>query len=127
FGDPPSVVAPGDRVRFEPVDALDDPAPRRVTTRAGPPAPQLLAPGLLTPARGLGGHGQRRFGVAQSGAVDTAAHAAANARLGNEPGAAALECSMAGPSLRFLRVVRFAIEGADLGAVPRRPAPGGRA
>jgi KipI family sensor histidine kinase inhibitor len=120
FGDPPSVVAPGDRVRFEPVDTLDDPAPRRVTTHAGPPALEVLEPGLLTTVQDLGRHGQRRFGVAQSGAVDTAAHAAANARLGNEPGAAALECSMAGPSLRFLRVMRFAIEGADLGAVLRR-------
>jgi biotin-dependent carboxylase-like uncharacterized protein len=107
-------------VRFEPVDALEEPEPRRGAAPAGPPALEVLEPGLLTTVQDLGRHGQRRFGVAQSGAADAAAHAAANERLGNERGAAALECSMAGPSLRFLRVMRFAIEGADLGAVLRR-------
>jgi KipI family sensor histidine kinase inhibitor len=119
--DPPSLLAPGDRVRFEPADALEEDAPRRAFTQApGPPAIEVLEPGLLTTVQDRGRHGQRRFGVAAAGAADAAAHGAANGRLGNEPDAAALECTMAGPVLRFLRVMRFAIEGADLGAVLRR-------
>ena len=44
------------------------------------------------------------------------AHARANRGLGNSDVAAALECTVAGPTLRFLRPTAFAIAGADLGA-----------
>ena len=80
----------------------------------------MLEPGLLTTVQDLGRRGQRRFGVAEAGPADAAAHRSANRRLGNDEEAAALECTMAGPTLRFLRVMRFAIDGADLGAVLRR-------
>jgi antagonist of KipI len=40
--------------------------------------------------------------------------------VGNAAGEAALECTIAGPTLRFLRPTFFAIDGADLGAVLHR-------
>jgi biotin-dependent carboxylase-like uncharacterized protein len=40
--------------------------------------------------------------------------------VGNAPGAAALECTVAGPVLRFLAPARLAVTGADLGAVLHR-------
>ena len=45
-----------------------------------------------------------------------AAHAA-NRAVGNPEGAALLECTATGPTLRFGATTRFAIAGADLGAV----------
>ncbi len=118
--EPLSLIAPGDRVRFEPVDALRETATERPLPRLGPPALEVLEPGLLTTIQDGGRFGQRRFGVAWGGALDAGAHASANRRVGNDENAAALECTVAGPSLRFLRVMRFAIDGADLGAVLRR-------
>ncbi len=118
--DPPSLFAPGHRVRFEPVDALRDSEPDRVPSPTGTPALEVLEPGLLTTVQDLGRNGQRRFGVTGAGPADAAGHRDANARVGNDEDAAALECTMAGPSLRFLRVMRFAIAGGDLGAVLRR-------
>jgi biotin-dependent carboxylase-like uncharacterized protein len=102
------------------VDALPEIEPGRDDTRSGPPAIEVLEPGLMTTVQDLGRRGQRRFGVTPGGPADAPSHTAANACLGNDEDAAALECTMAGPSLRFLRVMRFAIAGGDLGAVLRR-------
>jgi KipI family sensor histidine kinase inhibitor len=118
--EPPSLLAPGHRVRFEPVDALEEAEPVRAAPSAGPPALEVLEPGLLTTIQDRGRRGQRRVGVAEAGPADAAAHRHANERVGNDEDAAALECTLVGPSLRFLRVMRFAIAGADLGAVLRR-------
>jgi len=52
--------------------------------------------------------------------MDARAHAAANRAVGNPPGAAALECTVAGPSLLFLAPARFAVTGGDLDAVLER-------
>jgi biotin-dependent carboxylase-like uncharacterized protein len=52
--------------------------------------------------------------------MDARALAAANRALGNSPGTAALECTVAGPTLAFLAPLRFALAGADLGAVLER-------
>jgi KipI family sensor histidine kinase inhibitor len=118
--DPPSLLAPGDRVRFDPVEALPEAEGGPPLASTGPHALEVLEPGLLTTVQDLGRRGQLRFGVTPGGPADADAHRAANERLGNDEDAAALECTMAGPSLRFLRVMRFAIAGADLGAVLRR-------
>jgi biotin-dependent carboxylase-like uncharacterized protein len=52
--------------------------------------------------------------------MDAPAHRAANRLLGNSPDAPALECTVVGPVLRFLAPARFALAGADLGAVLER-------
>jgi antagonist of KipI len=121
LADPPSLIQAGDRVRFVPVDEL----PPAATTApspavAGTPALEILEPGLLTTVQDLGRAGWRWAGVTGSGALDAPALCAANRLVGNAEGAAALECTIAGPRLRFLATTRFAITGGDLSAVLHR-------
>jgi len=121
--DPPSLLRPGDRVRFVPVDRLEE---EPVTSTSGPdpelprtttsPSVEVIAPGLFTTVQGAGRQGYRRYGVPTAGALDERAHARANAAVGNAPEAAALECTIVGPTLRFLQPTRFAVDGAHLAA-----------
>lgn len=130
--DPPALIAPGDTVRFVPVRALDPIAPPAPVLPAGPAGVEVLDGGLLTTVQDVGRTGLRRHGVGQAGAMDPRAARAANLAVNNEPGAALLECTLAGPVLRFLAPLRFALAGADLGAVLDRadlgawPVPLGR-
>jgi KipI family sensor histidine kinase inhibitor len=118
WADPPSFIQPGDRVVFEPVDALPLAAtPPETGTHAADLSLEVLDGGLLTTVQDEGRPGYRRLGVSAAGALDAPALRRANAAVGNAPGAAALECTVAGPTLRFLRTTRFAVAGADLGAV----------
>jgi len=48
--------------------------------------------------------------------MDWVAYRTANALVGNAPGAAVLEATLAGPKLRFEQRTTFAVAGADLGA-----------
>jgi KipI family sensor histidine kinase inhibitor len=119
--DEPALLAPGDRVRFRPVAELPPAAPSPAATPThATPVLELLDPGLLTTVQDAGRNGRRRLGVSRAGAMDARALAAANAALGNPADAAALECTVAGPALAFLATTRFAIAGADLGAVLER-------
>jgi KipI family sensor histidine kinase inhibitor len=131
--DPPTFFLPGDRVRFVPVTELEDPSAGRdePAEPKGEPTFEVIkrrAPQTLV--QDLGRVGYQRYGVPVSGAVDTPALRAANLLVGNTAGAAALECTIAGPViLRALRNAVVSITGADLGAVldsegePRRPVP----
>lgn len=128
-----TLIEPGDRVRFASVPELEVRAPE---TEREPhvrePAFEVAAPGLLTTVQDLGRPGQRRRGIGSAGAADPTAFRAANRAVGNDEAAAALECTVAGPTLRFQRPIRFAITGADLGAMLERadlgawPVPFGR-
>jgi len=122
FAERPALLEPGDRVRFVPVEELGPAPSRRLPPpeAAGSPSVEVLDAGLLTSIQDAGRGGLRRLGVGRAGAADLGALAAANAALGNPAGAAALECTLAGPSLRFLRPTRFAVAGADLGALLER-------
>ncbi len=119
--DPPSYFLPGDRVRFVPVESLperpDVPPPVFVP---GASALEVLDGGLLTTVQDLGRGGYQRYGVPVAGAADGPALSAANRLVGNERGAAGLECTVSGPSLVALRPLIAAITGADLGAVVER-------
>jgi antagonist of KipI len=124
LGDPPCLILPGDRVRFRAVpDLAPDEGPRR--TPVGPPSHtravvEVLEGGLLTSVQDGGRYGSRRLGVPPAGAADPQALRVANAALGNSPTAAALECTLAGPALRFLAPAHLAWEGGDLGALLER-------
>ena len=120
LADPPSLIQAGDRVRFVPVDELPPPAPPSVAVVRGSPALEVLEGGLLTTVQDQGRSGWRHAGVSGSGALDAPALGAANRLAGNPAGAAALECTIAGPRLRFLATTRFAITGSDLSAVLHR-------
>lgn len=86
-------------------------------------------PGLLTTVQDLGRTGHQREGVPVGGAMDPFALRVANLLVGNEPGAAGLEITLAGPALRLEAGALVALAGADLGATldgaplpPWRPA-----
>src|SRR6185503_10161376 len=116
--DPPALILPGDSVSFVASEtALERETAPMPACPPGPTAVEVLDGGFLTSVQDRGRFGHRRFGVSWSGAMDAPALAAANAALGNAADAAGLECTLAGPTLRFLASVRFAIAGAELGPV----------
>jgi antagonist of KipI len=85
---------------------------------------QVEEPGLLTTVQDLGRPHAIVAGVQAGGAMDRFAHSAANLLVGNEPGFATLECTLAGPTLIAERACLIATTGADLDAhVNGAPAP----
>jgi len=77
---------------------------------------EVIDGGLLTTIQDLGRPEAGRWGVPRGGAADTRSLAIANALLGNDPGAAALEITLAGPVLRAHADTTVALAGADLRA-----------
>ncbi len=77
---------------------------------------EILEPGLLTTIQDQGRFGYQRLGIPAAGAMDPFALKAANALVGNDPGAAGLEITLLGPRLRFTEPCAIAITGGDLGA-----------
>ena len=117
---PAALLAPGDSVRFVP--AAHD-TPREMTrlsagaqSTAAKRSITVIEPGLFTTIQDSGRWGHQASGVPVSGAMDWIAYRTANAIVGNEPGSAAVEATLAGPKLRFDQRTTFAIAGADLGA-----------
>lgn len=76
----------------------------------------VVKPGLLTTVQDLGRRGHRAFGMPLAGAIDPRSHALANLLAGNAPGAATLELTLLGPTLRFERAAYVGLCGADLHA-----------
>lgn len=62
---------------------------------------RVLRPGLLTSLQDLGRRGHAAIGVGTAGAMDPTLLRIANWLVGNDGGAAALECTLLGPRLRF--------------------------
>lgn len=77
--------------------------------------------GVLTTVQDLGRPGHAHLGVARSGALDPPALRLANRIVGNDPGAAGLEITLTGCTIRCLRPVIVAVTGA-----PARIAKGRR-
>jgi KipI family sensor histidine kinase inhibitor len=119
---PPALILPGDRVRFVSTEASAGPEPPRTptTTLESAGDVEVVEGGLLTTVQDGGRVGYRRLGVSSAGPADAPSHRAANELVGNEANDAALECTLAGPTLRFRSAATFAITGADLGAVLER-------
>ncbi|NML67163.1 biotin-dependent carboxyltransferase family protein [Hymenobacter sp. RP-2-7] len=87
----------------------------------------LIRPGLLTTVQDLGRPGYRAAGVPLGGALDAPALRLANLLVGNAPGEASLEITLAGPTLRFEAPHLLALVGADLSAtLDGKPLPLGR-
>ena len=74
---------------------------------------RVMKPGLLTTVQDLGRPNAIASGVPPGGAMDRFAHSAANLLVGNDPGAATLECTLTGPQLLAERSCLVAITGAD--------------
>jgi len=73
----------------------------------------VLEPGLLSTLQDRGRHGHALAGVGHAGAMDEVALRLANALVGNQDDAVALEFGLVGPVLRFDREATIAIAGAD--------------
>jgi len=76
----------------------------------------VVRPGLLCTVQDAGRPGWRAFGMPVAGAMDRLALAAANLLAGNDPGAAAIELTLAGGTWRFEAPALAALAGADLSA-----------
>ncbi|WP_027928926.1 5-oxoprolinase subunit C family protein [Amycolatopsis thermoflava] len=75
---------------------------------------EVRKPGLSTTVQDTGRSGYYDVGIPPSGALDQYSLTVANRLVGNEPGAAALECVYLGPELLFTEDAVVAITGADL-------------
>ena len=73
---------------------------------------EMLSAGPLTTVQDRGRPGWAHIGVPPSGAVDPPAFERGNRLVGNDPGASALEATMAGPRLRFRAPTLVALTGA---------------
>ena len=76
----------------------------------------VVRAGLLCTVQDAGRRGWRASGMPVAGAMDRLALAAANLLTGNEPGAAAVELTLAGGTWRFETPALAAVAGADLSA-----------
>jgi allophanate hydrolase subunit 2 len=91
------------------------------------PELRVLAPGLLTTVQDLGRTGYQRLGIAVGGALDPLSLRAANALVGNTPGAGALEVAYVGPTLQVdaeeVRLLRDNLDenGSDNQSLKWRP------
>ena len=77
---------------------------------------EVIDGGLLTTVQDAGRPDWTHLGVPESGAADPWSLAVANLLVGNEPGAAALEMTIAGPTLAIRRPLVIGLAGADLAA-----------
>ena len=71
-------------------------------------------PGPLTTIQDLGRFGHLRVGIPTSGPMDRDAFVLANRLVGNEDGAAALECTLIGARVEFTDDRLVAVTGADM-------------
>src|SRR5258707_11821349 len=75
---------------------------------------KVLNPGLSTTVQDLGRPGYYHLGIPLSGAMDRFALSCANLLVGNDEGAAGVECTFMGPELEFEADAAVAVRGADL-------------
>jgi len=72
--------------------------------------------GFYTTIQDQGRLGYTALGVPESGAMDQQALALSNLLWNNPEGAAALECTLVGPTIRFLKELAFVLTGAQTAA-----------
>ena len=121
--DPPALLRPGDAVRFEPVTAarfaalervLEEASSRSPTSPGGLPVFRVVKPGVFTSVQGAPQAHRGASGLPAGGAFDELALASGNARLGNAPGAGALEMTLLGPELEVLSDIGACVSGAAM-------------
>ncbi len=123
--DRPFLLAPGDTVRFEPVDENEframkrevDSAPDKgnsVRCETGGSGITVVKPGMMTTVQDEGRFGFRGYGMPVSGAMDRYAFRVANILAGNETSSAALEMTLTGGVFRFETDNYVSVCGADM-------------
>jgi KipI family sensor histidine kinase inhibitor len=140
----PTLLRPGDRVRFRPISRAEFEAIRgevsassagsasATPVRRGPSRPpstgmggeaprrvieaplRIIEPGAQTTVQDLGRPGHLRYGIPPSGPVDAASLILANRLVGNSDGAAGLECTVLGPRFEVGTPCAVAVTGADM-------------
>jgi KipI family sensor histidine kinase inhibitor len=136
--DPPSLLAPGRRVRFRAIQAglgrgpvAADAAGQAAPSAEAAPVPagpylEVVRPGPLATVQDLGRPGFAAAGVPGSGAADVPSLVQANLLAGNPAGAAGLELTLGRAALRCSGPCTLAVAGAPA-AVTLRTDPGGPA
>ena len=76
----------------------------------------VLHPGQLATVQDTGRRGHQHEGIPVAGAMDELSLRLANLLVGNDESAAALECTLVGPTIRFDEHALIAFGGADFGA-----------
>jgi KipI family sensor histidine kinase inhibitor len=108
--EPPALLRPGTKVRFEPVSTLppaDHSTPASVVTEGI----SLVHCGPMSTVQDTGRPGYASLGVGHAGFADPRSAALANRLVGNVPSAACLELSF-GATLTFHERTRVAVTGA---------------
>jgi KipI family sensor histidine kinase inhibitor len=119
----PALLRAGDRLRFQAVAAADfsgsaPPVPVQGAA-VGPAAVlEIVRPGVFTTIQDLGRPGHRAHGVPRGGAMDPFALRVANLLVGNTEAAAAIEFTLVGPELLFVREAHVAIAGVEVEGLP---------
>jgi KipI family sensor histidine kinase inhibitor len=111
----PSLLMPGDRVRFVPTLSLE-PTQGAPKTEYRGSGVQVLEPGLLTTIQDGGRKGLRRVAVPLTGFADAGAARVANLCVGNPCDAPAIEICGPGLTLLFEKTTFVAIAGASVTA-----------
>jgi biotin-dependent carboxylase-like uncharacterized protein len=75
---------------------------------------KVLKPGLATTVQDAGRKGYYNVGIPLSGALDQYSFRASNLLVGNDEGAAVLECTLMGPELEFQRDAVIAVTGSEM-------------
>ncbi|MFW5897063.1 MAG: 5-oxoprolinase subunit PxpB, partial [Bacillota bacterium] len=110
----PTLLRPGDRVEFYPIEGpVEAPGVGLLEFEPGRPICKVLQPGLYTTLQDDGRRGYMHLGASRAGAADLHSLHRANVLVGNAPGAAALEMTALGPHLEFLRESTVAVAGAQ--------------
>jgi KipI family sensor histidine kinase inhibitor len=109
--EPPALLRPGVRVRFEAVTALPAAVPSEAPVSVVEHGIEVIHCGPLGTVQDLGRPGWASLGVGTSGAADQASAALANRLVGNAPEAAVVELSF-GAALAFRQTARVAVTGA---------------
>jgi len=132
--DPPSLLLPGDSVRFAPIgreefeklrSVIAEPA-RASSPEQGAPVLRVASPGVFTSVQGGPRRGWGIYGVPAGGAMDVESLARANSLVGNRALAAGLEMSLVGPELEVLSDAVIALSGGAVEASRNgRPLPAG--
>ncbi|GAB98025.1 KipI family sensor histidine kinase inhibitor [Kineosphaera limosa] len=112
--DKPAYVAPGNRVQYRAVrELIEVPDPKRSAPEPHGSALRVERPGLQSLIQDLGRPGYADLGVSESGAMDIDSARRANRLVGNDPGAAVVECLLGGLSVTAVGDQVLAVTGAS--------------
>lgn len=109
---PPALIQPGRPVRFSARGGKVYPAPRIAPRDEAPKSFCVVATGFPVLVQDLGRESVAGQGVSSSGAMDRGSLKRANSRVGNDPGAAALEITFGPTVFRAHRAIAVALDGA---------------